>query len=75
MQTAADACLFLSELMTAREYRTRFGPETLESMADLDAVLKKETERAAVIAKRRGLRASVAGRYPLAIWKAVAASR
>jgi hypothetical protein len=75
VRVAADACLFLLELMTAREYRTRFEPGTLEFMADLDAVLKEETERAALVAIERGLEPSEAGTYPLAIWRVVAAHR
>jgi hypothetical protein len=75
MRFTAERCLFLSEPMTAREYRTRFEPGTLEFIADLDAVLKEETDRAEVVAIERGLEPSKAGTYPLAIWKLVAAGR
>ena len=72
---SADCCLFLSQLMTAREYLTRFEPGTLEAMDNPDAVFKEETERAAAAAIERGLERSAAGTYPLAIWKLVAAVR
>ena len=75
MPTTAERCLFLSEPMTAREYRARFEPATLEVMADVDAVLKEDTERAAVIAIQRGLKPSASGIYPLAVWSVVAARR
>jgi hypothetical protein len=73
MRTAAERCLFLSEPMTAREYRTRYEPGTLEHLTDPDAVLKEETERAALIAIQRGLKPSPSGTYPLVVWSLVAA--
>jgi hypothetical protein len=75
MRTSAERCLFLSTPMTAREYLTRFEPGTLELMADPEAALKEETEKAAVIAIQRGLQPSEAGTYPLAVWRVVAARR
>jgi hypothetical protein len=75
MRTAAERCLFLSEPMTASEYRTRYEPGTIELLTDPDAVLKEETERAALIAIQRGLKPSASGMYPLAVWSLVAARR
>jgi hypothetical protein len=69
--TAIDYSALL-EPMTAREYRRRNEPGTLEFMLNVEAALREDLERAEAIAAEYGLEPSKSGRYPRLIWDRVA---
>ena len=62
----------LLELMTAREYRRRKEPWTLEFMLNPEASLREDLERAEAVAAEYGLARSKSGTYPRVIWDRVA---
>jgi hypothetical protein len=62
----------LLEPMTAREYRRRKEPWTLEFMLNPEAALREDLERAEAIAAEYGLARSRSGTYPRVIWDRVA---
>jgi hypothetical protein len=69
--TAQDYSVFL-EPMTAREYRRRNEPWTLEFMFNVEAALREDLERAEAIVGEYGLATSRSGTYPRVIWDRVA---
>jgi hypothetical protein len=68
MERTTDEYAVLLQPMTAREYRRRHEPWTLEFMLDPEAVLQEDLERAESIAAEYGLEPSRSGIYPLVIW-------
>jgi hypothetical protein len=63
----------LLEPMTAREYRRRTEPWTLEFMFNTEAALREDLEKAEAIAAEYGLKLSNSGIYPRVIWDRAAA--
>ena len=63
----------LLEPMTAREYRRRQDPWTLEFLLNPEGALQEDLERAEAIAAEYGLGPSKSGMYPRVIWDRVAA--
>jgi gamma-glutamyl:cysteine ligase YbdK (ATP-grasp superfamily) len=54
--------------MTAREYRRRKEPWTLEFMVNSEAAIREDLDSAENIATEYGLELSKSGTYPLVIW-------
>jgi hypothetical protein len=63
----ADDYSALLEPLTAREYRRRKEPWTLEFMLNPEAALREDLERAEAIAAEYGLARSKSGTYPRVI--------
>jgi hypothetical protein len=63
----ADDYSALLEPLTAREYRRRKEPWTLEFMLNPEAALREDLERAEAIAAEYGLAGSKSGTYPRVI--------
>jgi hypothetical protein len=62
----------LLEPMTAREYRRRQDPWTLDFMLNTEAMLQDDVTMAEAIAAEYGLERSKSGVYPRVIWDRVA---
>ena len=73
MERSIDEYAILLQPMTAREYRRRHEPWSLEFMLDPEAVLQEDLARAEAIAAEYGLEPSESGVYPLVIWDRVTA--
>jgi hypothetical protein len=63
--------IHLNDVMSARCFLSRFEPEVLDLILDLEAALREDTSRAGLLALELGLEINQKGVYPRSVWELV----